>query len=62
MTIAEEYIEDAKNLIRAAFQSLSKIVIEECPGYDNFPVDYQRRLADTLHSLIQMRKDLGERI
>lgn len=55
---AEEAIESAKDHIDDAIKELSKVVVEQTFGTDEFKDSYKSKVKDTFLKLISIRDDL----
>lgn len=54
-TTADDHRDAALNNIQEAIRNISKIVIEECWGLEEYKKEYQETLSDVLSELIKMR-------
>jgi len=57
-TTADEHLDNAKEHLRAAIADLSRIVVEQCDGHDDYREAYRLKLKRLFNKLIDMRDDL----
>ena len=55
ITEADEHRDEAVSLIRKAVRELSKIVVDECSGSEEYRSDYLTCLREAQHKLIEAR-------
>lgn len=59
-TTADEALDIARANIKTAIQQLSKIVVEQCWGHDEFGPYMQGTIPAVFHELINIRKRLSD--
>lgn len=58
MTTAEEIRDEAVDSVKSAIKHISKIVVDQCHGHDDFSIAYRRVLRDSMQKLIEVREEL----
>jgi hypothetical protein len=59
VTTADQKLDSASEHIKAAAMDLSAIAIDECWGCDDYKLDYQIAIRETLNNLIMLKAKLG---
>lgn len=57
-TEADEKLDETRDHLNHAIESLSEIVVDRCWGWDQFNDEYQEKLQQTLNALLKIRQDL----
>lgn len=57
-TEADDRLDDARRQVKSAVSNLSKIVVDECWGSDEYTKEFKARINDSFHTLIKVRDDL----
>lgn len=58
-TTADEHLEKAREDVQSAISNLSKIVVEQCSGHDEYRSGFRLKLQNQLSSLLLVREDLN---
>lgn len=57
-TTADERIDDAREHVRLALDSLQDVVVGECWGHDDYAAEFQSNLLGAFHELLTIRARL----
>lgn len=57
-TIADEKLDGVKDYVTSAIEDLSEIIVDECPGSDQ----YTSKLSETLHEIFNLLLNIRQKL
>lgn len=59
-TTADEELDNVRENIRAAIKSLSRIIVDECWGHDEFAPEFRESLDCAYIKLMEIKKEMSQ--